>query len=56
MHSAAGVVGPLLSGVLFERYGAGAPGAVAGGLCLAACAVFVGLVGDGTARQKTKVE
>ena len=46
VHSAAGVVGPLVSGFLFEKYGASAPGTVAGGLCLLATAVFVLLLDD----------
>lgn len=46
VHSAAGVVGPLASGLLFEKFGASAPGIVAGGLCLLAAAVFVLLLYD----------
>ena len=54
VHSAAGVLGPLTSGFLFENYGPGAPSAAAAGLCLLATAVFVLLVRnhDGPALRK----
>ena len=42
----AGVIGPTLSGVLFERVGDGAPAAVAAMLCAAAVA-SIGLLWNG---------
>ena len=47
VHSAAGVVGPVFSGWLFATHGTGAPAAVASGLCLLSCAVFVAFVQRG---------
>lgn len=41
VHSVAGVLGPTLSGVLFELHGPGAPAAVAAALCFTAAALFV---------------
>ena len=47
VHSAAGVVGPVFSGWLFATHGTGAPAAVASGLCLLSCVVFVAFVQRG---------
>ena len=47
VHSAAGVVGPVFSGWLFATHGTGAPAAVASGLCLLSCGVFVAFVQRG---------
>lgn len=55
VHSAAGVVGPLASGFLFEKCGPSAPGATASGLCLLATAVFVLLLGDRNGLVPSKV-
>jgi MFS family permease len=46
VHSAAGVLGPIASGYLYENFGPSAPGTAAAGLCLLATAVFVMLVSD----------
>lgn len=54
VHSAAGVMGPLISGALFERYGPGAPSTMASGLCLLAVVVFISLVGNGDGVPRTK--
>ena len=56
VHSAAGVVGPIASGVLFERLGSGAPAFAAAALCLTSCVLFVALVPAETGSKKSKLE